>query len=104
MWLLGFVFDVQRVDKERPGGYEGRQLARTLVLMDVVRGPQVVLDGGRVALSMFVRGVDEDDATHRALSVIDVATAQVSGLRLGELLERWALSTEVASESASPEA
>jgi hypothetical protein len=99
VWLLGFLFAVSNDDGEQQqDGYRGRRLARTLELMDAVRGPQSVNSGGRLALSMFVRGVDEDDATQRGLSFLDVAAAQVPGLRLGELLERWVIHTTIPTE------
>jgi hypothetical protein len=61
------------------------RLERELAATGAVREPRVRLSGSRALLVMLVRGEDEVEASYRGLSAVDVASAQVTGLGLGEL-------------------
>lgn len=88
VWRLGCAFEVQRNGGPDAGRPEGSRLERVLAATGVVLAPSVALAGGQAQVTVLVRGADELDATHRGLSVVDVAVRQVPRLRLGELVNR----------------
>lgn len=88
VWRLICVFKVQDNSGEQVGRLESRRLERVLAATGTVRGTRVLLEAGRAAVTLLVRGADEVEAAHRGLSIVDVAVRQVTRLRLGELVER----------------
>lgn len=85
VWRVRCAFDLVRSQGARAGDSGSRRLEREIAATGTVRRPRVRVIEGRAVLTLLVRGTDEVEASHRGLSAVDVATAQVPGLTLGEL-------------------
>jgi hypothetical protein len=90
-WQVQVVFDIATVDHARPGRPEATRLERDLVESGRVRRPKVGFSAGQMTVTLWLKGVDELDATASALAMLDHAVARVPGLHLQELRWRRAL-------------
>lgn len=90
IWLVRGLFEVVTDGDLSGGKADAHELCQLIARTGMVRGPRVDLAGGRAQVTLLVRGADGDDATYRALGIVDVAVRQVPHLKLGELLWRSA--------------
>lgn len=86
-WRVEFVFDILSGELHRPGRPEAVRLERDLAASGRVRGAEVRFMAGQVAVRLWLKAVDDMEATASALTMLDHAVARVPGVALAEL--RW---------------